>query len=61
MTKIDNLFQSPDKATDPVCKMQVDMSSPSGGTAEYEGESYYFCAAGCRQAFEADPSAFVSP
>ncbi len=60
MTRLDNLFQGPDKATDPVCKMQVDMSSPPGGTAEHEGKTYYFCAAGCRQAFEADPSTFVS-
>ncbi|MGY1837613.1 YHS domain-containing protein [Blastococcus sp. SYSU DS0510] len=44
--------------TDPVCGMAV---SPSDTTpnAAHDGELYYFCAAGCRHAFERDPGAYV--
>ena len=44
--------------TDPVCGMAV---SPSDTTpnATHDGELYYFCAAGCRHAFERDPGAYV--
>ncbi len=26
---------------------------------EHQGVTYYFCCAGCRQAFEADPAAYL--
>ena len=40
-------------AIDPVCQMTVDReSAPS---AEFEGATYYFCCAGCRSTFLADP------
>ena len=42
-------------ATDPICLMQVDTANPNGGRSEYEGQTYYFCAPGCRIAFEARP------
>ncbi|NIT35667.1 MAG: YHS domain-containing protein [candidate division Zixibacteria bacterium] len=45
-------------AKDPVCGMDVDESSPAA-TAEYEGQTYYFCAPGCRAAFEADPEKYL--
>jgi Cu+-exporting ATPase len=28
--------------------------------ATFEGRTYYFCSAGCRAAFEAEPAKFVS-
>ena len=56
---MDRLFQDQGTATDPVCKMTVDTANPPGGTAEHEGETYYFCAAGCREAFEAEPARYL--
>ena len=43
-------------AQDPVCGMTV---SPDGRPVRYEDADYYFCCAGCRQAFEQDPDAYV--
>ncbi len=42
---------------DPVCGMTV--SADSSRPLLYEGTDYYFCCAGCRQAFEQDPDAYV--
>ncbi|MFH1559981.1 MAG: YHS domain-containing protein [Chloroflexota bacterium] len=47
-------------AVDPVCKMDVDMKNPSGGTHEHEGQTYYFCGPGCRVAFSKEPEAYLS-
>ncbi len=47
-------------AIDPVCHMEVDMEKPSGGTYEYKGQKYYFCAPGCNRAFQKDPEAYLS-
>ncbi|MBT5107529.1 MAG: heavy metal translocating P-type ATPase [Rhodospirillaceae bacterium] len=43
---------------DPVCGMTVD---PDGAThtSERDGASYYFCCAGCKTKFEADPHAYL--
>lgn len=46
-------------AVDPVCKMEVDEKNPPGGTAEYQGKTYYFCAPGCRKAFEKEPEKYL--
>ncbi len=43
-------------AQDPVCGMTV---SPDGRPVRYQDTDYYFCCAGCRQAFEKDPGAYV--
>ncbi len=48
------------KATDPVCDMQVDIRKPPGGTHVHDGETYYFCAPGCRIAFSKEPGAYLS-
>ena len=48
-----------DRATDPVCDMQVDIRKPPGGTFEYRGETYYFCGPGCNRAFQKDPDAYL--
>ena len=47
-------------AIDPVCNMQVDTANPRGGTAEYDGKTYYFCSPGCRVAFQKEPVAYLS-
>jgi len=47
-------------AEDPVCKMRVDeKTAPS--KSEYKGKTYYFCAPGCKMAFDEDPEKWLSP
>jgi YHS domain-containing protein len=46
-------------AIDPVCKMEVDESSPAA-TSEYKGKTYYFCAPGCKAAFDKDPEKYLT-
>ena len=46
-------------AIDPVCQMDVDEKRPPGGTSEYEGKTYYFCAPGCKIVFDRDPQKFL--
>ncbi|MDE2884297.1 MAG: YHS domain-containing protein [Chloroflexota bacterium] len=60
MNRLDVIFGKPgDTAIDPVCKMTVLKSDPPGGTAEHDGETYYFCAPGCRSAFADNPAQFL--
>ncbi len=49
---------SPRANTDPVCGMTV-TAGRSSFPLEIEGTTYYFCCAGCRQAFETDPAAYL--
>lgn len=44
-------------AIDPVCKMDVNEETAEHKT-EYEGKTYYFCAAGCKSTFEENPKKF---
>ncbi|MGN6573116.1 MAG: heavy metal translocating P-type ATPase [Pseudolabrys sp.] len=46
-------------AIDPVCGMTVDPHNPKGGTADVRGHPYYFCSAGCRTKFLADPEKYL--
>ncbi|MFA5861275.1 MAG: YHS domain-containing protein [Candidatus Thermoplasmatota archaeon] len=46
-------------AVDPVCKMNVDMAKPPGGKSEHAGQTYYFCAPGCKRSFDKDPHKFL--
>lgn len=48
----------PEKALDVVCKMMVDPEAAPAKT-EYRGETYYFCAPGCKVAFEKDPEKYL--
>ena len=60
MTQLDVIFgKHGETAIDPVCKMTVQTASPGGGTAEHEGQTYYFCSGGCHDAFVADPAKFL--
>ena len=47
------------ESVDPVCGMTV-TAGPEGLPLERDGVTYYFCCAGCRQAFEHDPAAYVN-
>jgi Cu+-exporting ATPase len=46
-------------AIDPVCGMTVDPHSAKH-RADYSGHTYYFCAAGCKIKFTADPQKYLS-
>ncbi|GAF93519.1 unnamed protein product [marine sediment metagenome] len=46
-------------AIDPVCKMEV-KESEAAATSEYQGKKYYFCAAGCKKAFDQDPEKYLA-
>jgi len=45
-------------AKDPVCGMNVEESSAKY-TLEYQGKTYYFCAAGCKGAFAENPGKYL--
>jgi len=45
-------------ATDPVCGMSVDPASAKH-SAEFAGKTYYFCSAGCREKFLAEPQRYL--
>ena len=46
-------------ATDPVCGMTVDPTT-ARRTSEYQGTTFYFCAPGCKKAFDADPASYIA-
>ena len=47
-------------AIDPVCKMDVDTDNPPGGQSEHQGTDYYFCAPGCKVAFDEEPEKYLT-
>ena len=47
-------------ALDPVCGMTVNQRLTDIVTT-IQGQTYYFCAEGCREAFEADPHKYLIP
>jgi YHS domain-containing protein len=46
--------------TDPVCKMQIDEKT-AAGKSEYQGQTIYFCALGCKRKFDENPQKYVTP
>ena len=46
-------------AIDPVCGMDV-LSEEAAGTSRYRGVDYYFCAVGCKEAFDKSPGRYLS-
>ncbi len=46
-------------AIDPVCHMEVE-ESQAKAISEYKGKKYYFCAVGCKKAFDKDPEKYLS-
>jgi len=45
-------------AKDPVCGMQVD-EKKARWISTYQGKTYYFCAPGCKSAFDKDPKKYL--
>lgn len=43
---------------DVVCGMEIDPKE-AAGKSEYRGQTYYFCAPGCKRKFEATPQQYV--
>jgi xanthine dehydrogenase accessory factor len=50
--------EAPREAVDPVCGMSVTVAG-ARHTAEVGGTAYYFCCAGCRTGFLADPARYL--
>jgi YHS domain-containing protein len=46
------------EAIDPVCHMTVNIATAVYST-EHEGTVYYFCCAGCKSSFEAEPEKYL--
>lgn len=47
-------------AIDPICQMDVDTDNPPGGQSEHNDRIYYFCAPGCKVAFDKEPEKYMS-
>ena len=45
---------------DPVCGMTVDPALAKA-SHEHAGKMYFFCCAGCKTKFEADPAKYLAP
>ncbi len=45
------------QVVDPVCKITID-SEKAVATSEYKGKTVYFCAKGCKIAFDKDPEKY---
>jgi len=45
-------------AKDPVCGMEVD-EKKAAATSKYKGKTYYFCAPGCKKAFDSNPGKYL--
>jgi len=43
---------------DPVCGMRVDPKT-AAGKSEYQGKTYYFCAAACKREFDSNPQQYT--
>ena len=55
---VDHKASAPHLAKDVVCGMTVDMDA-TAHRAKYQGQTYYFCCAGCRAKFVADPQHYL--
>src|SRR5207302_1858682 len=45
--------------TDPVCKMTVEPAK-AAAQSSYKGQTYYFCAVGCKQKFDREPEKYLA-
>jgi YHS domain-containing protein len=45
-------------ALDPVCKMTVEPAK-AAAQSSYKGQTYYFCAVGCKQQFDREPEKYL--
>lgn len=44
---------------DPTCGMEVTPQS-AAAKSDYQGQTYYFCCAGCKRSFDKDPEKYLS-
>lgn len=47
------------QAKDPVCGMMIDTATAAAARSD-DGHAYYFCSAGCFEAFGAEPGKYVT-
>ncbi len=59
MVMNDNIKGGENVAIDPICKMKVDEDSAKW-ISEYKGKKYYFCAPGCKKAFDLNPEEWIN-
>ncbi|MFN8533605.1 MAG: YHS domain-containing protein [Dehalococcoidia bacterium] len=52
-------FEEETMEKDPVCGMDVDPKT-AAASYEYQGKTYYFCAPGCKKAFQANPEQYLT-
>jgi len=45
---------------DPVCGMQINIDTAPAQTV-VDGEIYYFCSQGCKEAFDRNPARYLFP
>jgi xanthine dehydrogenase accessory factor len=50
----------PQEAKDPICGMTVSISG-ARYRSDFDGRSFYFCCAGCKQAFDKEPDKYALP
>jgi len=48
------------ESLDPVCGMTVEIAT-AHFISEYNGKTYYFCAAGCKRSFDKEPGKYIQP
>jgi YHS domain-containing protein len=51
--------QDMEKVKDLVCGMTIDPKT-AAATSDYKGKTYYFCAKGCKLAFDKNPEKYVA-
>ena len=51
--------QPPAEAIDPVCGMTVEIAT-ARHVWQYNGQTYYFCALGCKRSFEKKPEEYLT-
>ena len=58
MVEINNFERKSAMEKDPVCGMDVDPKT-AVAKSEYKGKTYYFCAPGCKNAFDKNPEKYL--
>ncbi|HTY09242.1 MAG TPA: YHS domain-containing protein [Candidatus Edwardsbacteria bacterium] len=48
-----------DLVKDPVCGMMIDLAIAAARSG-YNGQTFYFCAMGCKRAFDRDPGKYLA-
>ena len=55
---LDIFRKKPELAKDPVCHMTVDVAK-ARFTSQFQGDTFYFCAPGCKHMFDEDPPKYI--